>query len=47
MFSQGTRALENIPPTEDFFFFLIFLVSLWGDGEPLAPKAPVSDRWSL
>ena len=22
-------------------------LNIWGDGEPLAPKAPVSDRWSL
>ena len=26
---------------------LAMMVGIWWDGAPLAPKVPVSDRWSL
>ena len=48
-----TFQLQVIAQFDIFSFQIIILssrkseVGLWGDGEPLAPKVPVSDRWSL
>ena len=51
--SQGTPGgvsrCPNMGYIETFFkiFFVKKCIVIWGDGEPLAPKIPVSDRWGL